>query len=80
LSVGSRPQRLLFRGTAGDQCLSLGLAKKSLAAAGWQDATVLTDTIHWSYRKGHAQVNFAASQVTPGDTFACVSEITVRYH
>jgi hypothetical protein len=80
LSIGTRLRTLLFLGTRGEQCLSLGFAKKSLAAAGWRDATVLTDTIHWSYRKGHAQLSLNGSVIRPGDTVACMSEISLHFH
>jgi hypothetical protein len=81
LSVGSRLQTLLFRGSTADQCLSPRLAQKSLAAAGWQGGVVPTDTINYLYRKGHAELSFAAIGVqAAGPVVACVPEITIRYH
>lgn len=80
LSIGSRPQVLLFRGLAADQCLSPGLAQKSLAAAGWQGGVVPTDTINYLYRKGNAELGFTPIGIKPaGAVVACVPEITIRY-
>jgi hypothetical protein len=81
LSVGDRLHPLLFHGAAADQCLLRGVAEKSIAAAGWQGGVVMTDTLNWLYRKGHAQLSFDAIGVQlAGPVVACLSDITLRYH
>jgi hypothetical protein len=81
LSVGSRPRTLRFRGPGAEECLSPGLARESLAAAGWQGGVVPTDKINWLFRKGQARLSFAAIGVQlAGGVVACVSEMSIRYH
>jgi len=81
LSVGNRSQALLFHAPAANECLSPGLAEKSLVAGGWHGGSVPTDTIRYLYRKGHAELSFTPIGAinSSGAVVACVPEMNIRY-
>lgn len=77
LSVGELPQPLLFGDSK--ECLSSGLATKSLEADGWHGGVLPGETVAWGYKKGRASISFIpVGKVFPNGT-DCVSHVIVNY-
>ena len=79
LLIGNVPQELTFRDSRRGECLSSEIADKSLVASGWSGGIVRSEKITWIYRKGRAELSFAANGIKPGGIVACVSVINIRY-